>query len=337
MTMRAWRLPAGSDGFDRLYLEELPDPAPGPGEVLVQVHACSINYRDFAVAAGKYFGGALKHPATPLSDGAGQVVAVGPGVKRFKQGDRVQGSFFMDWEDGPPRRSAALGDGFAPGMLAELVVLPETGVVPMAESLDYAQAACLPCAGVTAWNALYEGPRALVPGMKVLVLGTGGVSMLALQLARAGGCEVIATSSSFPKLERVKELGAAHTVNYKSMPDWGRFVGQELGGVDKVVEVGGAGTAEQSMAALRTQGEVALIGVLQPEGGPNPRGLMMTAGTMRGIFVGSAAMARRLNAAVDANGIEPLIGARYGFEQAKEAYAHAWGPESFAKTVIELA
>jgi NADPH:quinone reductase-like Zn-dependent oxidoreductase len=221
-------------------------------------------------------------------------------------------------------------------MLAELVVLPETGVVKMAESLDYAQAATLPCAGVTAWNALYEGPRALVPGMKVLVLGSGGVSMLALQLARAGGCEVIATSSSNDKLERIKHLGAAHVVNYKDMPDWGRYVGQELGGVDKVVEVGGAGTAEQSMMALRTQGEVAMIGVLQPEGGPNPRALMMTAGSVRGIFVGSAAMARRLNAAIDANGIEPLIGARFKFDQAKQAYAHAWGPDSFAKTVIEL-
>ncbi|MBT2134788.1 NAD(P)-dependent alcohol dehydrogenase [Croceibacterium sp. LX-88] len=335
--MRAWMLPAGSDGFDKLYVETLPDPTPGPGEVLIQVHACSINYRDFAVAAGKYFGGALKAPAVPLSDGAGQVVAVGEGVTQFKEGDRVQGSFFMNWVDGPPRMSAALGDGFAPGMLAELVVLPESGVVPMAESLDYAEAACLPCAGVTAWNALYEGPRALVPGNRVLVLGSGGVSMLALQLARAGGCEVIATSSSHQKLERIRDLGAAHTVNYKTIPDWGRFVGQELGGVDKVVEVGGAGTAEQSMAALRTQGEVALIGVLSPEGGPNPRGLMMTAGSMRGIFVGSAAMARRLNAAVDANGIKPLIGARFGFEQARDAYAHAWGPESFAKTVIELA
>jgi NADPH:quinone reductase-like Zn-dependent oxidoreductase len=334
--MRAWRLPAGSDGFDKLTLEELPDPTPGPGEVLIQVHACSLNYRDFAVAAGKYFGGALKAPAVPLSDGAGQVVAVGPEVKRFKEGDRVQSSFFQAWEDGPPRGSPALGDGFAPGMLAELVVLPEAGVVPMAESLDYAQAACLPCAGVTAWNALYEGPRALVPGMRVLVLGSGGVSMLALQLARAGGCEVIATSSSDEKLAQIRKLGAAHTVNYTRNPDWGPFVGRELGGVDKVVEVGGAGTAEQSMAALRTHGEVALIGVLQPEGGPNPRGLMMTAGSIRGIFVGSAAMARRLNAAVDVNGIEPLIGARYGFEQAKEAYAHAWGPDSFAKTVIEL-
>ena len=335
--MRAWRLPAASDGFDKLALEELPDPTPGPGEVLIQVRACSINYRDFAVAAGKYFGGALKTPAIPLSDGAGQVVAVGAGVKRFREGDRVQSAFFQAWDDGPPRGSPALGDGLAPGMLAELVVLPEAGVVPMAASLDYAQAACLPCAGVTAWNALYEGPRALVPGNRVLVLGSGGVSMLALQLARAGGCEVIATSSSDDKLAEIRKLGAAHTVNYKTTPEWGAFVGRELGGVDKVVEVGGAGTAEQSMAALRTQGEVALIGVLQPEGGPNPRGLMMTAGTMRGIFVGSAAMARRLNAAIDANKIEPLIGARYGFEQAKEAYAHAWGPDSFAKTVIELA
>src|SRR5688572_4455976 len=213
--MRAWMLPAGSDGFDKLTLEELPDPTPGPGEVLIQVLASSLNYRDFAVAAGKYFGGALKAPAVPLSDGAGVVAAVGPGVTRFKEGDRVQSSFFTRWEDGPPRGSPALGDGFAPGMLAELVVLPESGVVPMAASLDFAQAACLPCAGVTAWNALYEGPRPLLPGMKVLVLGSGGVSMLALQIARAGGCEVIATSSSHDKLARIRELGAAQTVNYK--------------------------------------------------------------------------------------------------------------------------
>ncbi len=335
--MRAWLLPAGSDGFDKLYLETLPDPEPGPGEVLIRVRACSINYRDFAVAAGKYFGGALKAPAVPLSDGAGEVVAVGAGVTRFKTGDRVQGSFFMHWEEGPPRLGPALGDGFSPGMLAELVVLPESGVVPMAQSLDFAQAATLPCAGVTAWNALYEGPRALTPGMRVLVLGSGGVSILALQLARAGGCEVIATSSSDEKLARIRELGAAHVLNYKTTPEWGAHVGQALGGVDKVVEVGGAGTAEQSMAALRTQGEVAFIGVLSPEGGPNPRALMMTGGSLRGIFVGSAAMARRLNAAIDANGIAPLIGARFGFEQAKEAYAHAWGPDSFAKTTIELA
>ena len=334
--MRAWMLPAGSDGFDKLYLEERPDPAPGPGEVLIQMQAWSINYRDFAVAAGKYFGGVLKNPAIPLSDGAGVVAAVGPGVTKFKEGDRVQSAFFMHWVEGPPRMGPALGDGMAPGVLAELVVLPESGVVPMAQSLDFVQAASLPCAGVTAWNALHEGPRPLRPGDRVLVLGSGGVSMLALQIAKASGCEVIATSSSDEKLKRVRELGAAHTVNYKTTPEGGAWIAQDLGGVDKVVEVGGAGTAEQSMNALRSQGEVAMIGVLAPEGGPNPRALMMTAGIMRGIFVGSAAMARRLNAAIDANGIEPLIGARFKFEQAKEAYAHAWGPDSFAKTVIEL-
>ncbi len=335
--MRAWMLPAGSDGFDKLELHDLPEPTPGPGEVMIRVLACSINYRDFAVAAGKYFGGALKSPAIPLSDGAGQVVAVGPTVTRFKEGDRVQSSFFPMWQDGPFQPGPALGDGFSPGMLAEYVVLPESGLVPMAESIDYAEAACLPCAGVTAWNALYEGPRPLLPGMRVLVLGTGGVSMLALQIARAGGCEVIATSSSDEKLERVRGLGAAHTVNYKTQPEWGGLIAQHFGGVDKVIEVGGAGTAAQSMSALRIQGEVAFIGVLEPEGGPNPRGLMMTASSMRGIFVGSAAMAKRLNAAIDVNNIKPLIGARFSMEQAKEAYAHAWGPNSFAKTVIELA
>lgn len=334
--MRAWMLPAGTDGFDKLYMETLPDPEPGPGEVLVAAKAWSINYRDFAVAAGKYMGGPLKNPSIPLSDGAGEVVAVGAGVTTVKVGDKVQSCFFPYWVEGPPRLGPALGDGIAPGMLAELVVLPATGVVPIARSLDYGQAACMPCAGVTAWNALHEGPRALKPGQRVLVLGSGGVSMIALQIARASGCEVIATSSSDEKLERVKALGAAHGVNYKTTPEWGAHIAQTFGGVDKVIEVGGAGTASQSIAALRTQGEVAMIGVLSPEGGPNPRGLMFVGGMMRGIFVGSAAMARDLNAAVDVNGIEPAIGKRFTFDQAKEAYAHAWGPDSFGKTVIEL-
>ncbi len=159
--MRAWMLPAGTDGFDKLYMETLPDPEPGPGEVLVAAKAWSINYRDFAVAAGKYMGGPLKNPAIPLSDGAGEVVAVGDGVTSVKVGDKVQSCFFPYWVEGPPRLGPALGDGIAPGMLAELVVLPASGVVPIAQSLDYGQAACMPCAGVTAWNALHEGPRAL--------------------------------------------------------------------------------------------------------------------------------------------------------------------------------
>ncbi len=333
--MRAWMLPAGSDGFDKLYAEDLPDPETGPGEVLIAPHAWSINYRDFAVASGHYFGGALQKPAIPLSDGAGEVLAVGAGVTSVKPGDRVQGSFFLDWVDGPQKMGRALGDGMGPGMLAEKVVLPEQGVVKMASSLDYAQAACLPCAGVTAWNALTRG-RPVKAGDKVLVLGTGGVSMIALLLAKAMGAEVIATSSSDEKLARARSLGADHVINYKETPKWGAAVKEQFGGADQIVEVGGVGTLGQSFQALANEGEIALIGVLSQGEPPSPHALMMTGGSLRGIFVGSAQMARDLNAFIVANTIEPPIGGRFAFDQAGKAYAHAWGPESFAKTVIEL-
>lgn len=334
--MRAWQLPAGSDGFDKLYQDTLPDLTPGPGEVLIAPKAWSINYRDFAVAAGKYFGGALTQPAVPLSDGAGEVVAVGAGVTRVKVGDRVQGSFFLDWLDGPQVMGRALGDGKAPGMLAEQVVLPEQGVVKVAESLSWAQAACMPCAGVTAWNALFKGGRPIFAGSRVLVLGSGGVSLIALALARAAGADVIATSSSDEKLARVAALGAAHTVNYKAIPDWGAHVAREFGGAHKVVEVGGVGTLQQSINALASEGEIALIGVLADGDPPHPRALMMTGGSIRGIFVGSVKMAEELNAFVDAHGVKPAIGATFGFDEAPAAYAHAWGPDSFGKTVITL-
>lgn len=335
--MRAWMLPAGSDGFDKLFLAgDLPDPEPGPGEVLVAPRAWSINYRDFAVASGQYFGGVLQADAVPLSDGAGEVLAVGEGVTGVAVGDRVQSSFFPHWIEGPPRMGPALGDGTGAGMLAEKVVLPASGVVPVAQSLDFAQAACLPCAGVTAWHALCEGGRPVQAGDTVLVLGSGGVSTLALLIARASGARVIATSSSEEKLDRLRELGACHTINYRDVPEWGAYVRDKFGGADKVVEVGGTGTLGQSFNALAPSGEVALIGVLSHGEPPSPHGLMMVGGTLRGIFVGSAAMARKLNAAVDANGIKPVIGKRFAFDQAAAAYAHAWGPESFGKTVIEL-
>ncbi|MFC3101587.1 NAD(P)-dependent alcohol dehydrogenase [Altererythrobacter lauratis] len=334
--MRAWLLPEGCESFGQLYLGELPDPTPGPGEVLIAPKAWSINYRDFAVAAGKYFGGPITQPSVPLSDGAGEVLAVGEGVTAFQPGDRVQGSFFMDWVDGPQVMGRALGDGKAPGMLAEKVVLPAHGVVKVADSLSYAEAACMPCAGVTAWNALFEGGRPITAGSRVLVLGSGGVSMIALQLARAAGAEVIATSSSDEKLARVLALGAAHGVNYKAVPEWGAYVAKEFGGAHKVVEVGGVGTLQQSMNALASEGEIALIGVLADGDPPHPRQLMMTGGSIRGIFVGSVAMAIRLNAFVDAHAIKPPIGATFAFEDAGKAYAHAWGPDSFGKTVIAL-
>ncbi|HZV17708.1 MAG TPA: NAD(P)-dependent alcohol dehydrogenase [Sphingobium sp.] len=336
--MRAWQLAAAATSLDDLRLIEIEQPAPGPGEVAIRVHACSLNYRDQAIVKGRYMGGPIPAPIVPLSDGAGEVIAVGAGVTRFKAGDRVSGTFFPHWVDGPPNPHVgpALGAAGAPGMLAEVVVLPEQGVVPIATSLSYAEAACLPCAGVTAWNALFEGPRPIKPGDRVLVLGTGGVSMIALQLAKAAGCEVIVTSSDNAKLERAKKLGADHGVNYKEIGEWGGHIAATLGGVDKVVEVGGAGTLQQSFAALRHNAEVALIGVLVPVGGPNPAPLMMTGSILRGIFVGSRRMAEKLAAAVDANGIKPVIGATFGFTDTKKAFDHAASPALFGKTVIEV-
>jgi NADPH:quinone reductase-like Zn-dependent oxidoreductase len=337
--MRAWQLAAGGTSLDDLNLVELDDPRPGPGQVAIRVHACSLNYRDQAIVKGRYMGGPVPLPLIPLSDGAGEVMEIGAGVTRFAVGDHVSGTFFQNWQDGPPNPHAgpALGASGAPGMLAQIVVLPEQGVVHSPKSLSHAEAACLPCAGVTAWNALFEGPRPIRAGDKVLLLGTGGVSILALQLAKAAGCHVIITSSDDAKLERAMSLGADEGVNYKEIENWGQHVAASLGGVDKVVEVGGAGTVQQSMAALRHNAEIALIGVLNPVGGPNPSALMMTGSILRGIFVGSRRMAERLADAVDANGIKPLIGKRFAFEDAKTAYDYALSPDLFSKVVIELA
>lgn len=336
--MHAWQLSAGATSLDDLNLVTLDDPTPGPGQVAIRVHACSLNYRDQAIVLGRYLGGPIPAPIVPLSDGAGEVIAVGAGVSRFKIGDRVAGTFFQNWLDGPPNphMGVALGAAGAPGMLAETVVLPENGVVHIAKSLSYAEAACLPCAGVTAWNALFEGPRPIKPGDRVLVLGTGGVSLLALQLAKAAGCQVIATSSDNAKLDRIKGLGADEGVNYKDVENWGQHIAATFGGVDKVVEVGGAGTVQQSLAALRHNAEIALIGVLNPVGGPNPSALMMTGSIIRGIFVGSRRMAEKLHDAIDANGIKPVVGATFGFEDVKQAYAYATSPSLFSKVVIEV-
>ena len=336
--MRAWQLAAGGTSLDALSLVDLPTPEPGPGDVAIRVHACSLNYRDQAIIKGVYMGGPVPEPIVPLSDGAGEVIAVGAGVTQFKVGDRVAGTFFMNWHDGPPNPHAgpALGAYGAPGMLAEIVVLPERAAVRIAKSLSFAEAATLPCAGVTVWNALFEGPRPVLPGDRVLLLGTGGVSTIALQLAKAAGCEVIITSSDDAKLERAKALGADHGVNYKVHEDWGLHIARSFGGVDKVVEVGGAGTAEQSMMALRHNGEVAMIGVLSPVGGPNPRGLMMTGSIMRGIFVGSRRMAEKTADAFDVNGLKPVIGATFAMADAKEAFAYAGSPSLFGKAVITL-
>jgi NADPH:quinone reductase-like Zn-dependent oxidoreductase len=337
--VKTWRLAAGAGSLDDLALVEAAKPAPGPGDVLIRVRACSLNYRDQLIVKGQYFGGVIDRDLTPLSDGAGEVEAVGEGVTAFAPGDRVAGTFFQNWLAGPPNPNpgVALGAPPAAGMLSEYVVLPERGVVPIAASLSFEEAATLPCAGVTAWNALMEGPRAVGPGSSVLVLGTGGVSLLALAIAKAAGARVIATSSSDEKLARIRALGADETINYRTTPDWGAAAAKLTGGgVAHVVEVGGAGTLAQSMAAVGFNGEVALIGVLTRSGETGPHALMLKGASLRGIFVGSAAMAVALNRAIDATAIKPAIDRVFAFDDARQAYDYQSSPDLFGKVVIRV-
>lgn len=336
--MRQWIIAKGSTSLEGLSLRQAPDPVPGPGEVLVRVHACSLNYRDQIIPLGLYMGGPVAEDTVPLSDGAGEIVALGEGVTQWAVGDRVAGLFFQNWADGVPSPAIgpALGAAGAPGMLQDLVALPAHGVVKIAGSLSYEEAACLPCAGVTAWNALMAGPRPVKAGDSVLVLGTGGVSLLALQIAKAAGATVVATSSSDAKLERVRALGADHTINYRNTPEWGTEAAKLTGGIDHVVEVGGAGTLAQSIAAVGFAGEIALIGVLTREGNTNPHGLMFKGASIRGIFVGSRAMAEGLNAHVDAHGIKPVIDRRFAMDQVLDAFAYVASPDLFGKVVITL-
>jgi NADPH:quinone reductase-like Zn-dependent oxidoreductase len=337
--MRAWRIPAGCLSADQMEQVECPVPVPGPGEVRVRVHACSLNFRDQAIVRGLYFGGPVPVSGVPLSDGAGIIDAVGEGVSQYRPGDRVAGIFFQDWMDGPPTRAMgeSLGHPPAAGMLADYVVLPERGVVPLAASLSFEEAATLPCAGVTAWNALMMGQVAVRAGASVLVLGTGGVSLLALQIAKAAGARVIATSSNAAKLDRVRALGADETINYRDQPEWGAAAAALAGGgLDHVVEVGGLGTLAQSIQAVGFGGEIALIGVLSMKGEANPMPLMTKGARLRGIFVGSAAMARALNAFVDAHGIRPVIDRVFDFADAKAAFAYQSSPDLFGKVVIRV-
>jgi NADPH:quinone reductase-like Zn-dependent oxidoreductase len=324
-------------GLGNLAFTQVPDPVPGPGQVLVHVHATSLNYRDLLIARGHY-NPKLKFPRILGSDAAGEVVAVGPGTQSVAAGDRVIGCFMQHWIDGPVSEKAArstLGSD-RDGVISELVVFEENGVVPIPGDLSFAEAATLPCAAVTAWNALTAGDCG--PGKTVLIQGTGGVSIFALQFAHALGARVLVTSSRDEKLERALALGAAFGVNYKSNADWDKWARNQTDGtgVDIVVEVGGAGTLERSAKAVRHGGYIALIGVLSGGSSFNPIVLLMKAIRLQGIFVGSRMMFLDMNHFIVDKGIKPVIDRVFRFDEAVAAFRYLESGSHFGKVVIEL-
>ncbi len=324
-------------GIDGLQPIDLPEPTPGSGQVLVRVRATSLNYRDLAVASGSYPGLAL--PLIPLSDGAGEVVAVGAGVTRVKVGDRVAGIFFQEWIAGKLTRQhikSALG-GAIDGMLAEYVVLNQAGVIHLPAHLSYEEGATLPCAAVTAWQALVHR-GGLIAGETVLLLGTGGVSIFALQFAKVLGAKVIITSSSDEKLARAKQLGANETINYKTFPNWEEKVYEltQQQGVDRVIEVGGAGTLEKSLRSTGIGGRVSLIGVLAGAGDVNHTQILMKAIDLHGIYVGSREMFETMNRAMALHHIQPVIDRVFPFIEAPDAYRYLQSGSHFGKVVIQL-
>jgi len=336
--MRAWEI-VSDGGIDALRLSERPVPEPGPGEVRVRIRANSINYRDLATIEDPV-ARKLPYPTVPNSDGAGEVTAVGPDVTSVKVGDRVASCFFQDWEAGEcsvEAMQSALG-GARQGVLAEQVILAERGVVPIPAHLDFAEAATLPCAALTAWHALTE-PRPVVAGETVLLLGTGGVSVFAQQFCTMMGARTIVTSSSDDKLARMRGLGAEGTVNYRSEPDWAKALLAMTGGagVDRVVEVGGPGTLQKSIAATRVGGTVALIGILTGAGGQViPTDIMRKSITLRGIYVGPRRMFAAMNRAIAAHGLRPVIDRRFAFDDALEAYRTMRSARHFGKIVIDV-
>lgn len=334
--MRTWRL-SDAFGIDRLALEELPDPVLGQGEVRVRVRAVSLNYRDVAMVEHGVAPRGVRLPLQPCSDAAGEVVEVGPGVSRVSVGDRVATTVFRGWLDGETLPPAARGS-VVDGALADHVVLHEDGLVRVPEHLSHEEASTLPCAAVTAWHALVDKGR-VRPGETVLVMGTGGVSIFALQLALLAGARVIATSKSDEKLVRARELGAFETINYVTTPDWASRAVELTGdtGVDHVVELGGLGTMEQSFRAARAGGRVSLIGVLTGfDTKVDPHAAMLKGLTIQAIVVGSRTMFEDLNRALEVSGLRPVIDRVFPFEQARAAFRHLQGAGHVGKVVISV-
>jgi NADPH:quinone reductase-like Zn-dependent oxidoreductase len=323
-------------GIDNVHVIDRPEPTAGPGQVLLKMKVWSLNYRDLLMVRGHY-NPKLKMPFVPLSDGVGEVIGIGDGVTRVKVGDRVAGCFMQRWLSGEVDDAAgksALG-GAIEGVAAEQVVLHEDGVVKVPAHLNDEEAATLPCAAVTAWNALVAHGR-LKAGASVLVQGTGGVSIFALQFAKILGARVIATSSSNAKLERVKQMGASEGINYKDTPAWEDKVRELTGGVgvDHVIEVGGAGTFNQSLKAVRMGGRISLIGVLAGKGDVNLLPVLMKGVCVQGIFVGSRAMFEAMNREIAAEQLRPVVDRVFEFSEIQAALRHMESGAHFGKVCL---
>jgi NADPH:quinone reductase-like Zn-dependent oxidoreductase len=325
-------------GADSLIPIEREVPKPGVGEVLVRVHAVSLNYRDLLIVQGRYMRG-LKLPLVPMSDGAGEVVDTGAGVTRVGRGARVAGIFMQNWLSGevsPYSARSALG-GSIDGMLAEYVVLHQDGVVHIPAHLSYEEAAALPCAAVTAWNALTSWM--LKPGISILVQGTGGVSIFALQLAKLSGARVLVTSSSDEKLRKAADMGAAALINYRTTPEWDQKVMELTNGigVDHIIEVGGPGTLARSMNAVRVGGRISVIGLLTgAEGTVNPMPILGKQIQVQGIFVGSRDMFEAMNRAITLHQLRPIVDRVFPFEEAPKALQYLESGQHFGKVVIRV-
>ena len=329
----------GGFGLQNVQVVERPDPVPGPGEVVVRTRAVSLNYRDLLVVKGRY-NPRQTLPLVPCSDAVGVVTSTGPGVSRVSVGDRVATLFAQRWWAGPPTAEslgATLGSPLD-GTLCEQLLLDAEGVVAVPAYLSDVEAATLPCAGLTAWHALFDA-GGLQAGDTVLVIGTGGVSVAALQLASAAGARVIITSSSDEKLERARAAGAWQTINYVRDLEWGRTARDLTGGrgVDLVIEVGGAGTLEQSLRAVRPGGSIQLIGILAGSRQPvNLLPILMRNVRIQGIFVGSRAMFQDLNRALEAGQIRPVVDRVHPFEDAARALAELAEGRHFGKICLAL-
>ncbi|WP_332766949.1 zinc-dependent alcohol dehydrogenase family protein [Phenylobacterium sp.] len=327
-------------GVDNLKVAELPDPTPGPGQVLVRMKAVSLNFRDLLMINGMYGRGSTdtKDVITPFSDGCGIVEAIGPGVNRVAVGDRVASLFFQNWTSGRPtleKLSSALGFP-VPGAGRELAVFSQEGVSKVPDFLTDQQVATLPCAALTAWRGLFEDAD-LEPGDTVVLQGTGGVSIFGLQFAKAAGYRTIITSSSDEKLERARALGADHLINYKATPEWGRAV-REIApdGADFIMEVGGGGTIQQSLRSVRIGGHIAVIGVVAGAGDINPAVLIGNSARLQGVSVGSREMFEAMCRAIELHRISPVVDKVFPWTEAKAAFAAMAAGEHFGKIVLEF-